>query len=738
MPTKTKTGDNLVPLFRAAQAALRTGEDVRRPEAPAQVVEPDEYPVVRPKDVLPHPKDLACMVAWDTEASGLYVDDGARVAIVSVAFCTKDDPDEVKAFAFPFDQGRAADKGFEYKRDKRGTLVLDNRLLDREKGPTLVKWDGVHVPRGYRAIENRYGRFLQVDTDAWERDVNLAESDWHDMMRWLRLAGEYVGLDAHNAKYDMHVTKAGTRHWPGVSFEPYIAWDSMLACKELWPLESVALKNTATRLWGAEQGEEAEELRVALTMQKVLYGLTSDDGPRYDLLPWDLSGPYATQDAALTLRLTKLQTDMFEDGYALWSSYDRAHDQMRACWRMEDRGFGPFDMERADAVARAIEARIAQLENALPFDPPTDYRAKEYFFDDLGMRPWKGAEEGREIEYYMNKQGGRSKKILKQGSLSVDVAKRMASQQVPFAAEFAELLRLRTANRMNYRGYYNLASKQDHRIRTSYKQLFVRSGRMSVERFQAQAIPRRDSVKITELPGFGPVPHPRDLFLTPEGRTRVTMDLSQAELRVAFKFSGCKRGIEQILEGRDIHGEMATQIFGVQPGEDEFSHFRYISKRGVFGGIFMVGPKTFRETIWNLAQLWLPYEVAKKTVYGFRELYPEIEQAYNASQEYVMSNGYVELVDGTKSWFGPRDYDNTAWNRRVQGSLALFNAHWLVECERRTEQWDALVLSVHDSVTLDLPAEVAERVVAEIQEWTSAEFERWFGIPGGTDCDWSY
>lgn len=751
MTTTQRRASNVSPLFDAASRALRTGEDIRRVPAPAEVVYPDEYPVVTPKQVLPHPKFLDCVVAWDTETSGLHQDDGARVAIVSVAYSTKEDPDTIHAYAFPFDQGRAADKGFEYNRDKTGKLKIDAKLLDRDKCDNMVSWDRVHVPRGYRVVENRYGRFLQIDTDEWERDVNLGKSEWDDLMRWLVLAGKHVGLTGHNDKYDLHMTKAGTRHYSGVNLEPYVAWDSMVACKVLWPLESVALKNTGARLWGDAEVEEAQELREGLAVQKLLYGLTSDDGPRYDLLPWSITGPYATQDAALSLRLAKLQTTMFADGEGTGTlrEYERQHDLLRTLWRMEDRGFGEFNLELADEVATAIERRIHQLESGLPFDPPTAYKAKEYFFDDLGMRPWKGAEEPREIDWYNTKKGDRAKKVIKQGSLSVDVALRMAEQGVPFAAEFAELLRLRTANNMNYRGYYNLCNKEDRRIRTSYKQVFVRSGRMSVERFQAQAIPRRDSVKIAEIPGYGKVPHPRDLFVTPTGRKRCTIDLSQAELRVAAKFSGCKTMIEQVEAGRDIHGEMATQIFGVERGDGcakdcycetcaRFSHYRYISKRGVFGGIFMVGTKTFRETIWNLGQLWLPWEDAKRTVYGFRELYPEIERAYNDSQNFVMHNGYVELVDGTRSWFGPRDYDNTAWNRRVQGSLALFNAHWLTEVERRTEQWDSLVLSVHDSVTMDLPEDVAEGVVAGIQEWTAAEFERWFEIVGGTDAEWGY
>lgn len=725
-------------LLDAARKALRTGEDVRPDRLVDDVVLPESYPVYRPRDVLPHPKKLDGLVAWDTETSALYCDDGGRVAVVSVAYRTVDDPDTIQAYAFPFDQGRADDKGFEPIRDKFGALKVDVQLASTKRKTDLVTWDGVHVPRGFRVVENKGRRFLQVDLESWEREVNLSEQDWKDMCRWLGLAGEHVGLCGHNDKFDIEMTETGTRHWEGIDLDPYITWDTMLAAKQLWPLQPMALKPTGARLWGRDVADEAREVKEGLAVLKMLYGLVSDDGPRYDLLPWDINGPYATQDAWLTKKLADYQIELFDGGEAEYSEYWPQHDLMRTLCRIERRGFGPLDRETTERVAVAIESRIHQLEGSLPFNPPTAYKAKEYFFDDLGLRPWRGAEESRLVEEYTNKKGGISKRVIKQGSLSVDVCNRMAQQGVTFAAEVGELLRLRTANTMHYRGYLNLAGP-DGRVRTNFRQATVRSGRMSVERFQAQAIPRRDSVKIKALPGYdGPIPHPRDLFLTPPGRQRVTMDLSQAELRVAAKFSGCKRMLEQIYDGRDIHGEMATQIFGVEKGDPEFTHYRYISKRGVFGGIFMVGPRTFRETIWKLAQLWLPWDECKKTIDGFRSLYPEIEEAYVWSQDFVRQHGYVELIDGSKSWYGHNDYDNTAWNRRVQGSLALFNAHWLVECEYRTSQWDALVLSVHDSVTLDLPDEHAERVPQEIAAWTAEEFERWFEVPGKTDIEYGY
>lgn len=710
--------------LRLLDAARRTLRQADAPaltlassgSGPVAVPETTEYPVWTPKQVLPHPKDLACMVAWDTETSGLHVDDGATTAVVSVAYCTKDEPDRIVGYAFPFDQCRAAEKGFEIVRDKRG------------------------LPKG---LENP-----KVELPLWLWDENLGKAEWDDLMRWLRLAGEYVGLLAHNDKFDLHHTANGTRHFEGTDLDRWVAWDSMLACPILWPTTSIALKPTAVREFDDVEAEEAQAVRDALVTAKKLYGLTGDNSTRYDLLPWAIIGPYAAEDAILALRLAKLQTTMFEEGLARWRDAERQLDYMRVLYRMERRGFGPLDVERATTVAEAIEKRVAQLEQMMPFQPPTDYRAKEYYFDQLGLKPWKGGEEHREHSMVINAKGEKVRKLTKQGTLTIDVLKRMADAGVPFAAELAELKRIKTANQMQYRGYINLASPRDNRMRTNYKQAFVRSGRLSVERWQGQAIPRRDSIRLDQLPGMSQVPHPRDLFLVPEcgcaacgGRQvrRVTLDLSQAELRVAFKLSGCKLGIEQIYEGRDIHGEMATQVFGVAPGQEEFKHYRYIAKRGVFGGIFMVGPKTFRDTVWKLAGIDLPWSEAQKTVYGFRELYPEIEEAYNRAMEFVMQHGYVELADGTRSYFGPRDYDNTAWNRQVQGSLGMFNVDWVTEAERRSEHMHggkgALLLTIHDSLTLDLEPDGSDEWLADFQAWTNAHFEKTFRIIGATDLE---
>jgi hypothetical protein len=115
---------------------------------------------------------------------------------------------------------------------------------------------------------------------------------------------------------------------------------------------------------------------------------------------------------------------------------------------------------------------------------------------------------------------------------------------------------------------------------------------------------------------------------------------------------------------------------------------------------------------------------------GFRTAYPEFGQQYEYWMRYVEQNGYVPLVDGSWSWFQDgRDWPRTGWNRRVQGSLAVFVRDWLPRVDRISG--GGLVLTVHDSVTVDLPQDEADGIVAQIQSETSRTWEGMFGIPGG-------
>jgi DNA polymerase I-like protein with 3'-5' exonuclease and polymerase domains len=111
-------------------------------------------------------------------------------------------------------------------------------------------------------------------------------------------------------------------------------------------------------------------------------------------------------------------------------------------------------------------------------------------------------------------------------------------------------------------------------------------------------------------------------------------------------------------------------------------------------------------------------------------MYPEFSRAYYKAMRIFDTRGYVFLMPNTPyqmpSYRGPRDYPRTAWNRIVQGSLAVFLQLWLVEVEKR---WPGLmVLTVHDSIVLECPLELGDALAEEIAEFTGRFATEIFGV----------
>jgi DNA polymerase I-like protein with 3'-5' exonuclease and polymerase domains len=628
------------------------------------------------------PEDLPAgtLVAVDTETSGLHPDDGATVAVVSVGW-RRDG--EVVARAFPFDQERWADKG---------------------------RWPGnkpVGAKDAKRAGTDALELFTYDDLAEVETDPNLPRECWDELLDWL---GRQQLL-FHNAKFDLHMLRTGTRHWPGRDLEPNLVWDTLLVCGAVWPGEGANLKKTAERLWGYDEGEEQRALRGYL-------GPGSD--PRYDLVPWDVMGPYATKDAELTVRLQEEQQQAIygrtskgipraeREGIGI------AHRLTRVLYRVERRGM-PYDAAASRQAARTVEsARVpvaAELER-LWGRAPTTAAAADWFYSH-GAQPIYDEQKGQYTR-----------------PVSIEHTRDWIRAGIPGAAQWRRYVQLGQMNSMHYTGYAELTGR-DGRLRTDFKQATVRSGRMSVGRVQLQAIPKYD-----KSVGLDGVPHPRDLFFRGPGALAgyrpYNLDLSQAELRVATKLAGCHTMARMLAEGADIHTITTEAVFGVTKDDTppaEFKALRDIAKRLTFGSIFQIGGKRFQWTLKKLADVDWPLDRCEAAVQAWRRTYPEFKRAYYSAMEFAAQHRYVELVSGRKSWMkGPRDYPNSAWNRIVQASLADWVVRWLHDVEEQTRQYDALVMTVHDSVVLYLPEDIGPELCSEVAQKGAASATEEFGI----------
>lgn len=639
-------------LKAAAKKALQTAK-----------AEEGHYPVPVPSEVLPD--DVESLVAVDTETSGLHADDGARVAIVSVAWLPSEvlysdgalgrairTGEGVISYAFPFDQGA---------RDKLAVF--------------------------------------QPDLFGVADDVNLPESEWEYLLEWL-------GRHRHtytNAKFDLEKIRVGTRRWAGREMLDQCEWDTTLACKIAWPTKPVGLKDTASRLWG-------EDERGAMLALKPYLGPKTD--PRYDLVPWPVVGPYAAKDAEQTLRLTYLQLWMIDDGEFQREDLDEDLEYMRCLYLMESRGL-EFDVGKSLEASDALEEEKARIAARLPFTPSIN-GAKAYYYGPvekggLGLRPTATTDRGAP-------------------QLNEEVIRDLEALEAPHIADYAQWRKLDVAQSMWYRGYPELAGP-DGRLRTSFNQVKVVSGRLSVGRFQAQALPHGvpgKSGKLVRLPEG--IPSVRSLFRFIDGWE---IDLAQAELRVAAKKAKCHTMIEMIEAGEDLHGYVTTDIFGVRKGDPEWFDYRQVGKRADFSFIFGVGAKTFRETVKKLLGIEFSFEQAQDIVVKWNRLFPEFKGAIREHSEFAMRNKYVPLANGRKRWFADHELMygcHQAFNQYVQPSLAELQKDWTIDTERRHP--GVLLMTVHDSQYIDpgLVGEDGEAVAKDVAARAAELGTEMFGI----------
>lgn len=603
----------------------------------------------------------ADIVAVDAETSGLYPDDGARVACVACAW-------KGGSVALPFDQGR-----------------LD-KLVDKKQLTGHTELGGL------------------------EEDPNLDEEAWRTLLELLRTKR----LVFHNAAFDLIMLDAGTRRWKGVDLGDALHWDTMLAHRVWRPNSSAGLDNAARELGvGAKVGLDA--VKEWLKKAKMPKG-------RYDLVPWTVIEEYVKTDAEVTLALYEQQRlhiaeEEEKELNRLLHECRREFDVSVVLMRMEKRGLG-YNVKRSLAAAEELEQVAEKIAARMPFKV-TPAAAKTYFAA----------------------HGGHFERTTNSGAPSLDAEqiREWAKEDIEWAAEYRDVTKARRAASMWYRGYATKLG-EDGRLRCRYRQakfsekandsIGTRSGRLSVERVNLQAMPKGDKIE----KGIVGV---RDLLLAREGHTLVSLDMSQAELRAAAKYSGCEKMLSMLTEGVDFHGKTTEDVMKIGRDHPEWKLKRDIGKKLTFGSIFGIGGEGFQKLLSRETGVQMTIEACDKLVFEWRRTYPEIMSAYRRAERVFRERGYVRILPGTeyesRSWLAEQDWPRTGWNRMVQGSLAAWLRLWLVEVER--EAPDALVLTVHDSVVLELPTESAEETAKVVAAKAAERASGLFGTEMPVDIE---
>jgi DNA polymerase I-like protein with 3'-5' exonuclease and polymerase domains len=682
---------------------------------------------------------LGSVVAVDTETSGLYVDDGARVSVVSIAWwshtpkAAMGDPDDLVprvpySMVFPFDHG-----------------------FFTPLGEKLV--DPLQYPKSQR---HRMSPSLFDDESSVP---NLPPGDFDLLLQWLELHNHVY----QNAKFDLHFLSVGLRgrepEGSYVDLSGNVVWDTQVVNPVLWPEFPTGLKPTAERLWGVQESQAQRNLQKILTK----------NGYRFDLVPWELLEPYAAQDAELTLRLYERHLWEIESGecgdpHVVMEVCEREVDLAICLFRMERRGVGfnhELSLVEADrlnsaALVAADSFRLEQLahfpkryEQLASVPAVTESTARAFWFNKptdpqpgLGLKPVKETAGG-------------------QSSVAKDVVASLVKRGVPGADHYERYNQCSTAASMWYTAWAKAVGDPDpmhhpevalsdkpKRLRTNYRQSRTQSdkgnlysdqggtisGRLAVDRIQLQAIPHD-----YQLPRLDPpLASVRSLFCADPGYQLWELDLSQAEFRVAAGISKCQKMIDAIEAGDwDAHDSTTMLMFKCDKTHPRWKFLRNVAKRLNFGMVYGAGAGRIQSEIELYTGEKVPMEQLQQWLDDFRMTFPELGRASRAAARMAERRHLVPLAGGRMRWFSPYEPTHKAFNAQIQGGVAEMMKVAMVDIEANHP--GVLLLQIHDSIIPEVPDTTEGlEIVEDIRRLLVRPFIEEFGVTFTADAKvWS-
>jgi DNA polymerase-1 len=490
-----------------------------------------------------------------------------------------------------------------------------------------------------------------------------------------------------NLKYDMSVLARHGVRLDGVGF------DTML--------ESYVLDSTATR-------HDMDSLALKyLTHRTIHFEDIAGKGAKqltFNQIALDEAGPYAAEDADVTLRLHQ----------ALWPSLLEV-PSLEHLFREIEMPLVPVlsTMERNGVLVdrKMLEAQSVELAERM-----VDIADQAY------------AEAGEDFNLGSPKQ---IQGILFE-KLELPVLEKTPKGQ-PSTAEsvLQELAHDYPLPRLilEYRGMSKLKSTytdalpacinpETGRVHTSYRQAVASTGRLSSTDPNLQNIPVRtqEGRRI------------RQAFIAPRGARLLAADYSQIELRIMAHLSG-DEGLKQAFEsGEDIHRATAAEVFGVALGkvsDDERRSAKAINFGLIYGmSAFGLG-----------RQLGIPRREAQDYVDLYFARYPGVKKFMDETRESARDRGYVETVFGRRLYLpeiksgnpARRQYaERTAINAPMQGTAADIIKRAMITLHRWLEGSDTrarMIMQVHDELVFEVHADAVAEVQGVVVEQMEAAAE---------------
>lgn len=488
-----------------------------------------------------------------------------------------------------------------------------------------------------------------------------------------------------HAKFDMNILAncaIGGDPAHGITVRG-IAFDTML--------ESYVLNSTATR-------HDMDSLaKKYLEHDTVSFQDIAGKGAKqltFDQIPLEQAGPYAAEDADVTLRLHLALHAQLAALPSLASVLtDIEMPLVPVLARIERQG------ALVDAALLGVQS--IELGNKMVELERQAYEiAGEEF--NLGSPKQLGAILYEKLGLPVLKKTGKG-----QASTAEEVLAKLAEDDFPLPKV---LMQYRSMSKLKSTYTDRLPEQinpRTGRIHTSYHQAVAATGRL------ASSDPNLQNIPVRTAEGR----RIRQAFVAPKGYKLLAADYSQIELRIMAHLSKDEGLLNAFRDNLDVHTATAAEVFKVELGEVT-SDQRRSAKAINFGLIYGMGAQKLGKDI------GVDTKTAKAYIDVYFARYPGVREYMERTRAQASDQGYVETLFGRRLYL-PDIHSNkpqeragaerTAINAPMQGTAADIIKKAMVKVDNwLTESGlDAkVILQVHD----ELVVEVREDLVAEVSE----------------------
>ncbi len=255
-----------------------------------------------------------------------------------------------------------------------------------------------------------------------------------------------------------------------------------------------------------------------------------------------------------------------------------------------------------------------------------------------------------------------------------------------------------------------LIDPKSHRIHTTYEQTTAATGRLSSTAPNLQNIPIRGDTG-RQI---------RRAFIAPPGHVLLSADYSQIELRVLAHLSEDETFCQAFAQGHDFHATIAAKVYGVGLG-DVTSAMRNQVKQFSYGIAY--GMSTYGVS----QRLGVEMDEAASFVETYYAQFPKLREFLARQVEKAKIDGFTTTMFGRRRYLPELASSNfrlralgerMALNAPIQGSAAdiIKKAMIDVDAVLRQEPVGKMLLTVHDELVFEVPADQLERARTLIEK----------------------